>query len=278
MSNLLEGEGAIDRRVRSRTTLVELFIALGIVAALLATAVLYARTWPPAVIVESGSMMHPHEALPYGRFGTIDPGDLVLVRTVKERGDVSLATDGGKERYGASGDVIVYLRNGNPRETPIIHRAVAWIDVEGAGASRTYRLWWEGEWRSFGSDGIRFPELGFDRSSTCCPAGAYAPSWSGFVTQGDNPFTNAKSDQALGISREPVPVEWVKGKARGELPWIGLLKLMVAPRENDYNEAWLKVGNAYAPRDCWTMLAVSIALVVVAPIAFDAVRRRVRPE
>ena len=53
----------------------EIFLATGLVALLLGSMFLSTGTFPPMVVVESGSMMHDDE----GQIGAIDPGDLVLV-------------------------------------------------------------------------------------------------------------------------------------------------------------------------------------------------------
>ena len=53
----------------------EALLASGLIATLIAVLVLMTGSWPPMVVIESGSMMHEDE----GNVGAIDPGDLVLV-------------------------------------------------------------------------------------------------------------------------------------------------------------------------------------------------------
>src|SRR5581483_7729062 len=128
-------------------------VLVAVFAVLLGGLYAYTGTWPPAVIVESGSMMHKEcgagEVAPacdpsihYGRFGTIDPGDLVLVKKVSSIDDVQTQVEGGPSRYGKPGDVIVYFPANNHDRTPIIHRAVAYVDVAGSGTNTTYRVRW----------------------------------------------------------------------------------------------------------------------------------------
>jgi hypothetical protein len=108
------------------------------------------------------------------------------------------------------------------------------------------------------------------------------PAESGFVTKGDNPRTNGKTDQAAGISRDAagrpalVPLGHVEGKARGELPWLGLVKLALAgaPNERDPPASYVQVGSAHAPGDLWVMLALSLAALLGGPFAWDAWRAR----
>ena len=53
----------------------EALLAGGLIATLITVLVLMTGSWPPMVVIESGSMMHEDE----GNVGAIDPGDLVLV-------------------------------------------------------------------------------------------------------------------------------------------------------------------------------------------------------
>ncbi|HVM45135.1 MAG TPA: fibronectin type III domain-containing protein [Candidatus Thermoplasmatota archaeon] len=251
---------------------------------------LYTGSWPPAVIVESGSMMHADADVSYGRFGTIDPGDLVLVKDVDDINDIQTLVEGGRERYGKPGDVVIYYPANNRARTPIIHRAVAYVEVEDGP---TYYVRWgdapcEGgatkverdgrPWCQYGADGIYVPSVpiqGF--GSTRSEPNPYRPLRSGFITKGDNPVTNTQTDQLSGLSHDergtPVPVqmEWVEGKGRAELPWLGLIKLALAGKPNEANPpgAWVKVGSAYAPKDLWVMLAITLFLLVGVPLLYD---------
>ena len=58
-------------------------IAIGLVVLLLGSMWISTGSFPPMVVVESGSMMHDQE----GSVGAIDPGDLILVMN-KNRADV----------------------------------------------------------------------------------------------------------------------------------------------------------------------------------------------
>ncbi|HUR69513.1 MAG TPA: hypothetical protein VM370_09730 [Candidatus Thermoplasmatota archaeon] len=254
----------------------------------------YTGTWPPAVIVESGSMMHADDEVTYGRFGTIDPGDLVLVKDVKTIDDVVTTVEDGHERYGKTGDVIVYYPANNRARTPIIHRAVAYIEVEGQPGAATYYVRWPADkaceggatkvperngraWCQYGSEGVYLPGLVQGFGSTTAEPVPYRPAASGFMTKGDNPVTNTQTDQLSGLSHDdrgtpvPVKVEWIEGKGRAELPWLGLIKLGLAGRPNEANppHAWVKVGSAYAPKDLWVMLGVTLFLVVGVPLIYD---------
>ena len=255
----------------------DLLYAVLIVAGVLGVLTLYTHVWPPMVVVESGSMMHADADVSYGRIGTIDPGDMVLVKEVDGPEDVETFAEGGDTRYGKPGDVVVYYANNNTGRTPIIHRAITYVTVEGSGNERTYRLVWNGQERVFDSRGILIPELGFDAAHF--PDGGYKPPRSGFITKGDNPVTNRLADQAMGLSAIVEP-SWIQGKARGELPWFGLIKLALSacPRipcnQDGAPAGWTIVGYATAPKDLWVMLAVALAAVIFVPIGYDMAKAR----
>ena len=72
----------------------EALLASGLIATLIAVLVLMTGSWPPMVVIESGSMMHEDE----GNVGAIDPGDLVLVMSDDRKNIVTYAEateDGG---------------------------------------------------------------------------------------------------------------------------------------------------------------------------------------
>lgn len=263
----------------------EAVAAAAVVALLFGILTLWSGVWPPLVVIESGSMMHQEgcldpgdrnkdgdrECTPYGRIGTMDPGDIVAVKKAQGLDSIELLVDAGDEHFGFAGDVIVFHRNNDTSRAPVIHRAVAWIEVIGTGPARRYEVDWIGEERLyFSSAGVYLPEFGIDERYGYPKDRAFKPVNSGFVTRGDNPLTNPASDQALGISGLVEP-GWVIGKARGELPWFGLLKLAVANSINQDRPpiTWVRVGNAFAPADLWIMLGVVVGVLLSVPVAVD---------
>ncbi|HVL47710.1 MAG TPA: S26 family signal peptidase [Candidatus Thermoplasmatota archaeon] len=272
--------GFASRRWRQLEAFREYVFAIALVSVVVGGIYAYSGTWPPMVVIESGSMMHPDKNVQYGRVGTIDPGDLVLVQRAPDPSHVALWTSQRDRTYGDFGDVIVYQVNGDPRSTPIIHRAIAWVEVTGelrddGRDSRSYSVRWiDGEVFSFGSEGIYMPELKISEVAGFSRSNGYKPLHSGFITWGDNRVTNPAPDQVARISPQPVHPNWVQGKARGELPWFGLIRLSFGDKINQYNPAWIRMPftNAYAPADLWTMLFISIGLIVAAPLAYDVFR------
>ncbi|HWG92229.1 MAG TPA: S26 family signal peptidase, partial [Candidatus Thermoplasmatota archaeon] len=275
----------------------DLLIAVAVVGGLLAAIFVYTGNWPPLVVIESESMMHCDRddgwfrcpatdygstSVSYGRVGTIDPGDLVFVKSVDSLDDIEFWVDGvepnGRPKpdadlhYGAPGDVIVYHRNGVEGGTPIIHRAMTYVTVvSGKGGEREYDVrWMNGVTLHFGVEGIYLPLLGLGDSAR----DGYKPPSSGIITKGDNPIRNAYADQHRDSVSRIVQVEWLVGKAQGEIPWLGLLKLMWGSEFNVRNPPtqWARVVNAWAPPDMWACLAASIAGLFLIPIGIDVVR------
>lgn len=235
----------------------------------------------PVVVVESGSMMHCENGNPdygvdckperYGRLGFIDPGDLILVKDIDGRKDVPCRADGGEGHYGRDGEVIIYRPDGRSG-TPIIHRCLFWLQMN---ADSTFTI------EALGLHNVRDlnqPEvtaLGLpgnyaatmrDRSldAVCGPVG---PERSGFITRGDNNAGGA--DQGVNtqsIATCPVKVAWVLGIARGEIPWLGLVKLLA----NDLmsgTENFARAGN-----DSKLLLFVTLGVLLGGPVVFEKVR------
>lgn len=161
--------------------------------------------WPPMVAVESASM-EPNMAR----------GDLVFVMEEHRLSpDRSYGTTGvvthrigqatGYTRFNRPGDVIVYRRDGASGETPIIHRAMFWVNDS--------ENWYE----KANPDAVG----GADNCQQLrqCPA-----PHEGFITKGDNNDTNPDYDQVTGLS-EPVRPTWVVGTAEFSIPWLGNIRL-----------------------------------------------------
>ncbi len=144
--------------------------------------------WTPMVAVESGSMI-PH----------IQIGDIILVEGI-DRTDIVTYLDGKQSNYTSFdeyGDVILYRPYGRDGATPIIHRAMYYVE-------KGEPMW---------NDGPPAPH-------------------NGYITKGDNSKTNPLYDQQGSISYlQPVKKEWVIGVARFyRVPVLGCVSLV--PRGN----------------------------------------------
>lgn len=247
-------------RHRILLTIRDVVAAVAIVGIILAALWAYTGQFPgtPMVVVTSGSMMHDDAS--YGKVGTIDPGDLVLVKNIDDREDIAARGSDGHpatshRTYGDYGDVVIYYPMGNQGRTPVIHRAICWVQVHANGtySVSAYNIKYD--------RAISIPELQLS---------GYQPTNSGFITKGDN---NRLPDQypSGGICAQPVKPGWVIGKARGELPWFGLIKLMIYGNEEVNGEpGWVKIGHAVAPQDIWVCLGLSLLGIAALPISLDA--------
>lgn len=160
--------------------------------------------WPPMVAIESESM-EPN----------MNVNDLVFVMDADRfqpsdaHGDTGIVTaqtgsQTGYEKYGDGGDVIIFAPDGNENDTPIIHRAMFWVE--------------EGEnWVDRADDDYLGSSDSCDDIRTCP-----APN-DGFITKGDN---NNRYDQVAHTQgNSPVKSEWVVGTAEVRIPGLGWLRL-----------------------------------------------------
>ena len=242
-------------------TVKDVGIAIGSVIIVFLLTFAYSGNWPPMVVIESGSMEHEDNPLypepRYSHIGIIDTGDLVVVKKAEKK-DIVTFLEGKKtdyKKYGDYGDVIVYYKNGietynGQPVTPVIHRAMAWVDVleNGTYYIPEINIYFEGK--------IILSEIGLPDSQHSLSN----LESSGYITKGDSYPGNKFPDQfghydITGKKVQPVDPDWVVGMARGELPWFGLIKLRVTQPDNYYD----------APPECRTMLWVSMLTILTGP-------------
>lgn len=159
--------------------------------------------WPPLVAVESGSMepnMHTGDLI-----FVVDDDRFVGDGAVAGTGVVTHESgqESGYDTFNNPGDVIVYQPNGDASEVPVIHRAHFWVE--------------DGEnW----VDTKASEEVIGD--ATCAEVTTCPAEYDGFVTKGD--ANNGYDQYGNGIS-DVVKPEWVTGKAKYRIPWLGNVRL-----------------------------------------------------
>lgn len=251
----------------------------------------YSGVWPPMVVVESKSMQHSDRS----SIGIIDTGDIVMVRSVGSAEDVVSYLEGvatGHSTYGEPGDVIIYYKSGMSK--PIIHRAIVELEYNATGGGFDIpelanvpasmwsvpggdQVWWDLK------DSVELYGIGFLGVTVTIDLRAMlehmsSPAYSGephggFITMGDNNYYTGANGTLLGkydqrwVSsvKEPIKSEWIVGKARGELPWFGLIKLYATGTAPDYTPENSKVD-----------LVIALVLIVAVPIAIDVLQAVVR--
>lgn len=160
--------------------------------------------WPPLVAVESGSM-EPN----------MERGDLIFIvdddrfvgdDPIEGTGIVTAESglENGHERFGESGDVIIFRPDGDDHRTPVIHRAHFWVEEDENWIDRA--------------------DEDFVGDATCDDVQTCPANHAGFVTKGD---ANSGYDQyQSGARTDVVKDEWVTGKAIVRIPWLGHIRLI----------------------------------------------------
>jgi signal peptidase len=239
----------------------EPLIALMIIVVLLAGLFAYTQNWPPMYVVESQSMQHGLN----DEVGLINTGDLVLARQVPTSSIVPyvVGMQTGYTTYGEYGDVLLYHPDGQPGPAPIIHRAITYLTYEPNGTFSDpelnglpcghvpNRVFLSATTTGCGTTGLRGTlelfGIGWQSVSvniTLSDVGQH----SGFVTMGDNniqPGTSTGDEDQPGLS-ELVEPGWIVGVARGMVPWVGSLKLLLSGTASE------------VPPQSWQFLGLSI--------------------
>ena len=181
------------------------------VAVLLVGALLFAVSgvWPPMVAIESPSMTPQMQTgdLVFVMEETRFPGEGAHEGTGVVTARTGETTDADHRKFQRQGDVIVYEPRGNGETTPIIHRAMFWVNES--------ENWYEkADKQAIG----RYDACGGTPGEALpnCPA-----PHGGFVTKGD---ANARYDQVDDLSG-PVKPAWVVGTAEVRVPLLGCIRL-----------------------------------------------------
>ncbi|MDZ7688065.1 MAG: S26 family signal peptidase [Halobacteriales archaeon] len=178
----------------------DVLVSVAIVGGIAVLLYAIAGIWPPMVAIESGSM---EPGMSEGDIVFIvSPSNFVAEGATKQHGVVThrQGKEDGYETFGEHGDVIVYRPDGSELRTAIIHRAMFYVE-EGE------------EYQTVSGETLVAPH-------------------DGFVTKGD---ANTYYDQEQGLS-EVVKPEWVQGKARYRVPYVGNIRLLFPSMSYYQNE------------------------------------------
>jgi len=263
----------------------DVLVALIIVAVVLLSFYVYAGNWPPLVVVESSSMQHGDRE---SNLGVIDTGDMVFQQAAPTRDSVITYVEGrasGYMTYGDYGDVIIFRRASSA--TPIIHRAIMYVTTHANGTADVpdiARLP-NSEWDAQNLTGptrnpvflrsLTIRHMGFEHNINLTFSFDTVSSGGdrfGYVTMGDNnSFRQCRlqrDDCRSGydpISSIPRQSD-VQGRARGEIPWVGLIKLTLQPTESCCPGGW---GDPEAPKNSWDSLLVTLIFLVALPFILE---------
>ncbi len=258
----------------------DIAVAVLIMAVLLGGIYAYTGVWPPLVVVESASMQHSNTE---SYIGVIDTGDLVFVQAAPTRADVITYVHGramGYQTYGDFGDVIIFRLFDDPGATPIIHRAIMYVIPNGTTASGTALANvpelaqlppadWVGTDASgnpthvpYALEAVRINDMGYLHLNITFIFSSVSQFFfrgPGYITMGDH---NAPSYDNRWF---PIGSDII-GHARGEIPWFGLIKLLLSPSDSCC-AYW---GDSRAPSNSWNDLAISIVFLVALPFILEA--------
>lgn len=196
-------------------------------------------------------------------------------------------TKSGFKTYGDYGDVIVYRKNGlKPEtETPIIHRAMVWFVANTTSeCQKRLPMSWVGAGDypdikdSAHPDGLKcvgelaINDVGYMHERLTISSNEMVAHeinlglepYAGYLTKGDHNQggyvdQRTHSTQTTNQPLAPNKVSWVVGKAVGELPWFGALKLVAS--NPDYKSK--------IPESSWKGLIMTIALIIIVPFLVD---------
>ncbi|MGI0151930.1 MAG: hypothetical protein ACREC5_08345, partial [Thermoplasmata archaeon] len=258
----------------------EPLVALAVVFVLLVGLWAYTQNWPPVYVVESESMQHGLN----DEVGLINTGDMVLAQKIAPSSVVPyiVGQQTGYSTYGEFGDVLLYHPNGNDQATPVIHRALVYLEHQAGGTwtipelsplpcSTTAHPFYsvssspDGCGTSGLSGTLILYGIGWQSVTVTIPLNSMG-STSGFVTMGDNNFIpghpgTGEPDQTFGISAL-VQSGWILGVARGMIPWFGAAKLL------------LEGDASMVPSQSWGYMGGTLALVVLGGCGMHLLWRR----
>lgn len=264
-------------------------VALAIIILLIVGVYGYTQNWPPAYVVESSSMQHGGS----DHVGLINAGDLVLAQKIPTAQIVTYMVGMGRaySTYGEYGDVILYSPNGQGG-TPIIHRPLVYLDWNATSATFSIpelqglpcgpgpNSTWSTSATLGGCSWNDLPNgtvldlyrIGWQSVTVSVTLGSTTSgAHSGFLTMGDNNLAcvgsvcRGEPDQGPPAISQIVEPGWVIGVARGMLPWVGSVKLLID-------------GNAGSvPAQSWQFLGITVAALIGAAFAVHYATRYTRP-
>ena len=288
-----------------RTLVREIILAAGMITLLVLAMWAHTGSMPPLVVVESNSMQHDKNG-EVGTIDAGDlvlvhaPGNDRIITFVEASNPES--SDYGYESLGMEGDVIIYERNGEGDSTPIIHRALFKVEIgqttplDEEGSCPEDVTLWDNQcivsWTVPGSNQLNVEKInllfdGNDTGKYSCnevPGHAsskwysvedYNPPSPGYITLGDNNNCDDDHDVSMfasclsidkGICR-PVQEDWVIGISGAEIPWVGIVKLMVSGGESP--------GISQVPGASIMYLILLIGAVLATPMLIEPVINKI---
>lgn len=236
---------------------------IAIIVALVGVTV-YSGVFPPASVVESGSMQHSNN----WEFGVINTGDIVLVKKVGNPQKNLVTYVQGRQTnfstYGDYGNVVLYNAPGN---LVVIHRAMFYLTWNNGSPVVEHAN--NQSWITVNSAYVLIKDVGYKHRNLIVYIGGFT-NQSGFITMGDHNLASASSffynsslnayrsaDENVGIMPHPVTSSEIVGKAQGQIPWFGLIKLNVMKLQGTWHYS------SDVPNHSYQYLGISILAIIV---------------
>lgn len=224
-----------------------------IIMTLLLALSIYTGTSPPFVVVDGRSMQHTDQSA----IGVIDAGDIVLLQA---NARITTYVEGrsiGYLTYGDYGDVLVFK---HPVFGLVIHRAIMYVRLNGTGYDVPGL-------KVFNVTEVRIDGMGWKRDLSITfqldKLGNELGNEEGYITMGD------RNAYGGGYDLWIVKSEYVLGRARGEIPYMGLVPLVARGQ--------LVWGDGSVPSNSWLGLNVTLSIVVTSilvTILFGSLKNR----
>lgn len=239
-------------------------IAVIVIIVAIAGVTAYSGLFPPASVVESGSMQHSSN----WQFGVINTGDIVIVKKVGDpQKNIVTYVQGrqtGFSTYGDYGNVILYNA---PLNLVVIHRAMfylSWSDGNPVVADANNQ-----SWITVNQSYVLIKDVGYEHRNLVVNIAGFKNE-SGFITMGDHNLATAPSffynstlkaymaaDENVGIIGHPVKPSDIVGEAQGQIPWFGLIKLNIMRLQGTWQYA------SDVPNYSYDYLVASIFAIIV---------------
>jgi signal peptidase len=262
---------------------------------------------PPLVVVESQSMVHDENgeigSIDAGDLVLVHSPNEASITTYAEATN-SKSPNYGDENHGMPGDVIIFKRNGGDDSTPIIHRAIFEVranrttspdngycangadivKVDVSDEKGTCILSWDVPWTNivdvehislnFNGEQVEGKyDCGIDVSGHgefTLNVVDWVPKHPGYITLGDhNKCSDDQSASTIKGSEKSSPVrhDWIIGISGSEIPWLGVVKLMVSGDGSP--------GISEVPNSSFLYLITLVVTILVLPMLFEPIFQRV---
>lgn len=235
-------------------------LVIALIVIIFASVTVYSGIFPPASVVESGSMQHNDYWTP----GVINTGDIVLVKKATQPlKQITTYVEGKSSNYstyGEYGNVILYKA---PTGDIIIHRAMFYLYWNQSHPE--VRGYTNQSWIHITDKYVEISDVGYSHRNLIVYVSQFVGE-NGYITVGDHNLASSATkepvyDAYLAADQNvfgfpPINLSKIVGIAYGQIPWLGLIKLNVMRAFGEWNY------NNEVPKYSYLYLTVTLASIV----------------